>query len=253
MHDVAVIGGGVLGLSVAYACLARGLSTAVYEAGRVGDGASGGIVGALSPHSPDRWNAKKAFQLAALRAAPSFWGQIEQESGRPTGYAQTGRVMLLTSARARAKAEAQAAEAALRWGGATWAVTEAPDWLAPSLHGVVRESLSAKLFPRLAVRALAEAVRRRGGEIHEQTPVRAEGPGFATSASPLSARRMVIAAGLPGFRLAGLGDLGDSVKGQAALLDVALPAGRPMVYGDGLYILGQGRQVAVGSTSEPGV
>ena len=45
--DVIVIGGGIWGLSCAYACAVRGQRVAIFEADKIGQGASGGVVGAM--------------------------------------------------------------------------------------------------------------------------------------------------------------------------------------------------------------
>ncbi|MGA0778753.1 MAG: FAD-dependent oxidoreductase, partial [Gemmobacter sp.] len=50
--DVAVMGGGIMGLAVAWALCRRGARVRVIEARRIGAGASGGVVGALVPHRP---------------------------------------------------------------------------------------------------------------------------------------------------------------------------------------------------------
>ena len=67
--DVTVRGAGIFGLSVAWACLGRGATVRVIETAHPGAGSSGGLVGALSPHVPEAWNAKKAFQLDSLLMA----------------------------------------------------------------------------------------------------------------------------------------------------------------------------------------
>ena len=71
--DVTVMGAGVFGLSVAYACLLRGAKVQVIDPAGVGTGASGGIIGALAPHVPEQWNPKKAFQLDSLLMQGAFW------------------------------------------------------------------------------------------------------------------------------------------------------------------------------------
>ena len=91
IRDVVVVGGGVFGLSCAYACLQRGLSVTVLDSGKVGNGASGGIVGAMAPHSPDGWNTKKQFQYEALTTADNFWAGVDERSVRARPGGQVGQ------------------------------------------------------------------------------------------------------------------------------------------------------------------
>ncbi|TMV84153.1 FAD-dependent oxidoreductase, partial [Thioclava sp. BHET1] len=71
--DVTVMGGGVFGLAVAWACLGHGARVRLIERRAIGAGASGGQVGALAPHVPENWNDKKAFQLDSLLMAERYW------------------------------------------------------------------------------------------------------------------------------------------------------------------------------------
>ncbi|MER2509538.1 MAG: FAD-dependent oxidoreductase, partial [Amaricoccus sp.] len=48
--EVLVIGAGIFGLATALACARRGMSVIVADRAEPGAGASGGPVGALSPH-----------------------------------------------------------------------------------------------------------------------------------------------------------------------------------------------------------
>ena len=73
--EVTVRGAGIFGLSIAYACLSQGARVHVIDPHGPGAGASGGLVGALAPHVPENWNAKKAFQLRALLMAEAFWAE----------------------------------------------------------------------------------------------------------------------------------------------------------------------------------
>jgi glycine/D-amino acid oxidase-like deaminating enzyme len=66
MVDVTVIGAGIFGLSVAYACAKRGAKVRLFDDTGVGAGSSGGLVGALAPHTPERWDDKKEFQYQSL-------------------------------------------------------------------------------------------------------------------------------------------------------------------------------------------
>jgi glycine oxidase len=92
MADLTIMGAGIFGLSLAFVCARRGARVRVIEKRGLGAGSSGGIVGALAPHMPENWNAKKAFQFEALRAADAFWQDVAQLSGHDPGYARLGRV-----------------------------------------------------------------------------------------------------------------------------------------------------------------
>jgi len=99
--DIIVVGAGVWGLAAALECLKRGMFVRVIEADVPGAGASGGLVGALSPHVPDQWNPKKQFQFEALDRAQDYWANVSEISGLPCGYARLGRYLPLKDAAAR--------------------------------------------------------------------------------------------------------------------------------------------------------
>ncbi len=245
MAKISVIGAGVYGLSCALALLKDGHQVRVLEKGRVGQGASGGLVGALSPHVPEDWNIRKQFQLGALVEAAHHWQEVEALSGLPSGYGRVGRYIPLDDAYEAEKAHGRTAGAKRLWPhGFSWQVLpEAPHIAkAAAPFGVVHETLSARINPRLASAALAAAVIKSGGEIVENHPVRAlEGV-------------CVIAAGIGSEALLspflGEGKI-RGVKGQAALLSGGVPAGSPVIFGNGVYIIPHANgTVAVGATSE---
>lgn len=242
--DVSIVGGGIFGLCAAWSCHQRGLSVRVFEAATLGAGASGGVVGALSPHMPDNWNPKKAFQFKALSQARSFWRSVEDVSGIDPGYRRVGRIIPLRSERALQLARSRIAEAGRNWDGtASFEVLERSGEVTGPF-GVVHETLSAKLYPKLAIQSLGAALRRLGVQIVETAPV---APGKIEAS-----RLTVVAAGhQSGQPAPALDGLVRGVKGQAALLSHVMPAGQPVLFDDGLYIIGHERHgTAVGSTSE---
>ncbi|MFQ1699443.1 NAD(P)/FAD-dependent oxidoreductase [Loktanella agnita] len=233
--DITVMGAGIFGLSVGYACARRGARVRVIDPHGVAAGASGGIVGALAPHVPENWNDKKAFQFDSLIMAEQFWAEVSELTGATTGYARSGRLQPLADDRAVELARARAVTAAELWQSkALWQVIPAGDagWMPPSPTGlVVHDTLSALIHPRRATRALADAIVALGGEIAEGGPQEGQ---------------IVWATGWQG--LAELG--GNGVKGQAALLEYDA-AGQPQLFADGLHIIPHGDgTVAIGSTSE---
>jgi glycine/D-amino acid oxidase-like deaminating enzyme len=246
--DLTVMGGGILGLCCAWEAVQRGAKVRLIEAARIGDGSSGGVVGALAPHVPENWNDKKAFQLDSLLMAEAFWGGVAQASGLPTGYARLGRLQPLDTTDAVARARERGAEAQTLWQGqAVWQVVPATGtaWEPVSPTGVlVHDTLSARLHPRLAAAALVAAIRAQGGEVVI---------GAAVPEGPEADFPVIWATGLAG--LLALNDdlgrrVGAGVKGQALLLDHDA-RDCPQMLVDGLHVVPHvDGTVAVGSTSE---
>lgn len=241
MVDVTVRGAGAFGLSVAYACAARGARVRVVDPNGVGGGASGGIVGALAPHVPENWNPKKAFQFAALDMGEAFWRAVEEVGGVPSSYARTGRLQPIADDHALALAEARAETARALWEGRyVWEVVEATGaWTPLSPTGrLIHDTLTARMFPRHACAALAAAVQALGGSIvsdasEEGAVVWATG---AAGLEALSAERGRM--------------VGAAVKGQAALLDVDA-RDLPQIFADTVHIVPHANgTTAIGSTSE---
>ena len=165
MMDVTIRGAGIFGLSIAWACALRGARVQVIDPNGIGAGASGGIVGALAPHVPENWNAKKEFQFQSLIKAEPFWAQVEAMSGISSGYGRTGRVQPISDASQLALAHQRAENSKTLWRGkASWSVLDnAPRFAPASATGFwITDTLSARLNPRLACDALAEALRLHG-------------------------------------------------------------------------------------------
>ncbi|MFT7137154.1 MAG: glycine oxidase, partial [Akkermansiaceae bacterium] len=57
MVEITIRGAGIFGLSVAWACVTRGATVQIIDPFGAASGASGGIVGALAPHVPEKWSA----------------------------------------------------------------------------------------------------------------------------------------------------------------------------------------------------
>ena len=241
--DLTVRGGGIFGLSVAWAAARRGAKVRLIETQRIGAGSSGGVVGALSPHVPENWNEKKAFQLQSLLMAEGWWQAVETAADLPTGYARSGRLQPLADAAAVDLAQKRAATARDLWQGhAEWRLIPATGaaWEPTSPSGwLVHDNLSARLHPRMAAAALVAAIRAKGGEVIIGDGAD-EGP-------------VVWATGLAGLRA--LSDdlgraVGDGVKGQALLLRHSAET-LPQLFVAGLHIIPHADgTVAIGSTSE---
>ncbi|MEH6391991.1 MAG: FAD-binding oxidoreductase [Sulfitobacter sp.] len=242
MADITIRGAGIFGLAVAWACVKRGATVKIIDPNGPASGSSGGIVGALAPHVPENWNAKKAFQLESLLMAEDFWANVESTGGGRSGYARNGRLQPIADGHALVLAHRRADTARALWQqNATWEIVPATDtpWEPASASGwIIRDSLSGLIHPKGACMALVQALAVKGVRID------AEGPDLG---------QVLWATGV-----AGLLDMtanhsravGNGVKGQAALL--AYDArGLPQLFAGGVHVIPHGDgTVAVGSTSE---
>lgn len=243
MVDVTVMGAGAFGLAVAWSCAAKGAKVRVIDPNGVGGGSSGGLVGALAPHTPELWEEKKEFQFQSLIMAESYWAEVETVGGVSPGYSRVGRLQPVMNAHGLELAYIRVEAAKELWKGqAEWHVIdvdEAGEWAPLSPTGyLVHDTLSARMSPRGAGAALAAAVQAKGGEVVcEGAP---EG-------------KVVWATGWQG--LIALSEemdreVGNGVKGQSALLKLARPD-LPQLFANGVHAVPHADgTVAVGSTSE---
>ncbi len=242
--DLTIRGGGIFGLSVAWEAALRGARVRVVESAHIGAGASGGLVGALTPHTPEGWNPVKAFQLQSLLRAADWWAGVEEVSRLPSGYARIGRLQPLADAAAVTLAQTRAEGAAQLWQGqALWQVVPATgaDWEPASSAGLmIHDTLSARISPRMALDSLAAALQAKGVQI-----VLGDAPDegaviWATGTAGLEALSQDLNQ-----------SIGRGVKGQAVLLRLAGYESRPQLFIDGLHIVPHADgTIAIGSTTE---
>ncbi len=172
--DVAVVGGGITGLTTAYLLQRDGMSVAVLEAGRVAAGTTGFTTAKMTSlhtltyaeliarHGEDKARQYGAANEAAIAQAEAIVDElrIDCDWERRTAYTYTvdpGQV-------GRIEAEV---DAAVRLGLPASLVTDTP--LPYPVAAAVRFDHQAQLHPRRYVLALAEAVAAAGGRVLEQT------------------------------------------------------------------------------------
>jgi glycine oxidase len=263
--DVAVIGGGVIGLAIARRAQAHGLRTVVLERGEAGQGTSRVAAGMLAPIS-EATPAEEPLLELGLRSA-QLYPELVHELDLP-GYRTCGTLLV---ARDGDEAEALERELALRerYGLEVERLRpSAARRLEPGLAPAVRLALSIPgdhaIDPRQLTAALAAALRAAGGRLREGAAVAAVDirDGVVTGirlagGEVVPARAVVIAAGAWSDQLEGLPPLERPalrpVKGQILRLhDPAGPGLLTRVVRMGAsYIVprGDGRYV-IGATSE---
>jgi len=96
--DVAIIGGGIIGLTSAYFLAKEGLSIAVYDRGNLGLEASWAGAGILPPGNPQRavTPADKLRGIGSLRF-PELSAELFERTGIENGYRNCGGIEFLTA------------------------------------------------------------------------------------------------------------------------------------------------------------
>ena len=270
MSEVLIVGGGIMGLWAALLAARAGMDVCLVDERRIGAGASGGILGALMPHMPDKWNAKKQFQFDALVSLEGEVAVLEAETGLSAGYRRIGRIMPLAKPHLRDIALRHEQDALQNWRAGDrqffWHVRNGLPSGALGAEaaacGLVLDTLGGRLAPRQMLTVLRAALAQSPDvRIVEGARVRAIHPGQGRAelgdGTEISFGHCVLAAGVGSFPL--LDALcapvrepsGTGVKGQAALLLADIDPQLPVIFTDGVYIVAHDAgHVAVGSTSE---
>ncbi len=270
--DVLIVGGGVMGLWAAVKAERLGLKTLLVEQNLLGQGASGGLIGALMAHMPDRWSEKKQFQFDALVALEAEIAELEAATGFSAGYRRCGRIIPLPKPHLRDIALRHEQDAKTNWmrDGRQfhWHVLDAPPvagYLADAsmAGGFVHDTLAARMSPRSMGRALSAFLKTaqnvtvvEGVGVSSLDPDRAQAT--LSTGETVSFGHVIVSAGYQSFpllqqslNLVGAAPLGQPVKGQSALMKADIDPAMPVLFLGGLYVVPHDDgMVAVGSTSE---
>jgi glycine oxidase len=162
---VVVVGGGVIGLSVAWQAAARGMTVTLVDPAP-GSGASGVAAGMLAPVTEVHYGeeALLALNLDSSRRYPGFVAALEEQSGMGTGYRASGTVAV-----ARDADDVAALDELVRYQRELGLEVERlrsrelrqlEPGLAPGVRGGALVAGDHQIDPRRLVAALVEACRR---------------------------------------------------------------------------------------------
>jgi glycine oxidase len=93
--DVLIIGGGVIGMAIAWRAAQRGLRVTVADPDP-GRGSSHAAAGMLTPVAEAAYAERHLFELGSLslRRYPAFAAELTERTGMPTGFRQTGTLQV---------------------------------------------------------------------------------------------------------------------------------------------------------------
>ena len=178
--DVAIVGGGIIGLAVAWRARLRGLSVVVLERGAIGEECASGVAaGMLAPVSEVEFGeaGRRVLELG-LRSArmwPAFAAELEEAAGVEVGLRQTGTLLLARDEDEARELERQFALRESLGLRATRLRPSAARELEPALAPTVRLALEApedhSVDPRLVLAALRRACELTGVQVREHAAV----------------------------------------------------------------------------------
>jgi glycine oxidase len=232
--DVAVVGGGIIGLASALRAQQRGLDVVVLERATPGCGATRAAAGVLAP-DPET----PGFTALARRSA-ELWPAFADELG-DVGYTRCGSLIVLFENEdvdlAGERLDADACRA-LEPG------------IAPDCSGGVLLAADAQVDPRRAaaalVQLLGDGVVRTGADVVDVTPEQVE----LADGSRIGAERVVLAAGAWSSRRLAKRLAVRPVKGQTVRLRGPVPATR-IIRSEHVYVVPRANgETVVGATVE---
>ena len=175
--DVAIVGAGVIGLSIGWRLAAAGLDVAIFERDEAGAGATGAATGMLAAATELEPGGEELLALAleSQRLWPAFRAALEDEAGLDLDYRDEGTLNVALGrdevARLRFRHELQTrAGLAVKWLDGAAARALEPS-LRPSVTAGVFCADDHQVDPRRLVPALRRALAARGGRLIEQVPV----------------------------------------------------------------------------------
>jgi glycine oxidase len=176
--DVVVVGGGIIGLAIAWRARQRGMTVTVLERGEIGRGASHVAAGMLAPVAEVEFGlAGRRMLELGLRSAeiwPDFASELEAAAA-PVGLVKTGTLLVARDVDEARELERQIAfRDSLGLGGQRLrpsAAREREPALAPTIRLAFEVPQDHSVDPRLVLAALRTACESAGVDLRAHEPV----------------------------------------------------------------------------------
>jgi glycine oxidase len=266
---IAIVGGGICGLSIGWYLARSGKSVTVFDRGAAGRGATWAAAGLLAPGIEAEPGEEKLLPLLleSRDLWPGFARELESASGLAVDLRAEGTLAIaLDRDQAEKLAFAFDYQRSLgfdmEWLGGREARALEPH-LSPKVTAAVLSPLDAQVDNRKTALALIRAFKSAGGVLREQTPVDeilGDGKtvrGIRAGGEEFAASTVVLAAGAWSRGIEGIPDSARPpvrpVKGQ--MLALSMPVDAPLltraVAGEGAYLVPRlGGELLIGATVE---
>ena len=269
--DAIIIGGGIIGLSLAISLRKEGVRVLLVERGEPGREASWAAAGMLAGGGSEIPEALRPLASESARIYPEFVRELEDESGMKVDLRSQGTILISRTAHFPESAERLSLEklSSIEPAVSASLLREFMQARAPVLAGQGSRALSGStpeksvayldersVDPRALVSAAAKAARHRqvdissGTEVKEVLVSQGRATGVRTDRTSYSAAVVINCAGAWSGRIAPQNFPVRPVKGQMLAL-VGGPSLRHVVRSDEVYLVPRGdKRIVVGSTLE---
>ncbi|MFO6494944.1 glycine oxidase ThiO [Bacillus sp. z60-11] len=260
-YDTIVVGGGIIGASIAYHLAKAGIKTAVFESGQIGQKATGAAAGMLGAHAEcDKPGTFFEFARVSQQAYKRLTAELKQTSGIDIKRHNGGILKLAFSESDRERLMKMGELDSAEWLSAE-EVYEKEPYAGKGILGANFIQDDVHVEPVSVCRAFAKGARMAGADIFEFAPVISIEPGsgahvVTTAAGKAEAEHVVIASGVWSgvfFKQLGLNKRFYPVKGEClSVWNDGIPLTRTL-YHDHCYIVPRhSGKLVIGATMKPG-
>jgi glycine oxidase len=264
-RDVAIVGAGIIGCSIAFELAKAGMQVCVLERGGIGEESSAAAAGMLSgQHGVTNLGARYQLHVEARELHGRLADDLREQTGIDVGFCRWGLLELLFTpgeVRAADRCCAIQTQAGLRVERLSREETLALEpALAPDLQGSIRYVDEAHVHNGRLTIALAEAARRTGAELRSGAPAlalireRESVVGVQTPTETVYAKTVIVANGAWSsdlIRPLGLMLPVKPMRGQMLAVRTVPRAVSQIIYGRHMYLVPRpDGETLVGATVE---